>query len=87
MDRGKEQRCVVPARRLLACVDQQGVSQNEEVCAISDAISTSTSPSDTHRFVRLFLTDASQGVRSVRPAHRGVSSGREGGSERGQGVL
>lgn len=46
------------------------------VCAISDAISTSTSPSDNHRFVRLFFTDASQGVQSVRPAHRGVSSGR-----------
>lgn len=43
---------------------------NTRICAISDAISTSTSPSDTHRFVRLLVTDAGQRVRSVRPAHR-----------------
>ena len=78
MDRREKQGHAVPAQRLLAGDSRPDVSQRKHgIGAISDAISTSTSLSDTHRFVRLLLTDAGQGVRSVRPAHRGVSSGRE----------
>jgi hypothetical protein len=57
-------------------------TQGTCVWAISDAVSTSTSPSDTHRFVRLFLMDASQRVRSVRPAHQGYHQESGWGGER-----
>ena len=41
------------------------------VCAISDAISTSTSSSDTHRFVRLLVS----GVQQKRICPPGASKG------------
>lgn len=75
--------------RTLTCVDcQLEIKETKgDKCvgswAISDAVSTSISPSDTRRFVRLLLMDAVRGVQSVRPAHQGYHQvkGRRRGAE------